>query len=83
MPNSLRNAELISTLLPRRNLEKPRPGFEPGTSALPGRRSTELSYRGSADFYAGGFKTLVRAFCDLKSRVPQFSILLSNAELAW
>ena len=26
---------------------KPRPGFEPGTSALPGQRSTRLSYRGT------------------------------------
>ena len=30
----------------RKWLMEPRPGFEPGTSALPGRRSTRLSYRG-------------------------------------
>ena len=34
---------------------EPRPGFEPGTSALPERRSTRLSYRGLGSIDAGAF----------------------------
>ena len=45
-PSELLVQKLLELCRERIGME-PRPGFEPGTSALPGRRSTELSYRGS------------------------------------
>ena len=46
-PSQLLVEKLLS-LCRESGLMEPRPGFEPGTSALPGRRSTRLSYRGTS-----------------------------------